>query len=73
MGSHRPKIKATISNTMGRVVKIYGKDEADEYRAALFVDGKHYEPADAFDSDWEGINGTAKAMLEHTEKNRSLS
>ncbi len=69
----KPRIIKLLDNGGNRVVKIYSKDEADEYRAALFVGGVHYEPADAFDDDRESIEGTAYAMLIHTEKCKGLS
>lgn len=44
-------------------VKVYKDSEWGEFRARLYVDGKLYEPADAFDTDKESILHTAKDML----------
>ena len=51
-------------------VKVYYDPEYSEYVAKIYRNGKHYEPADAFDGDRESIIGTAESMLRESAKRK---
>lgn len=50
------------STETNRTVLVYFDSETQEYVCKLFVDNKHYEPADYFTNDYEDAIGTAKEM-----------
>lgn len=56
---------ATTTKIKTIVANIYRDADTDEYAVKLFVDGKHYEPADYFTSDREDAINTADAMVKH--------
>lgn len=55
-------------NGASRTVKVYYDSDLAEYVAKLYVDGKHYEPADYFTDDKGDALGTASAMLNPTKE-----
>jgi hypothetical protein len=60
------KIFETPANTTdgtSRVAKVHKDSETGEFRCRLYVDGKAYEPADAFETDKEAAEDTARIMV----------
>lgn len=62
------KLVKTISGEVGRSVKVYFNRDNDEYVAKLFVNGKHYEPADYFTDDRDDAIETATHMAKEPKK-----
>lgn len=48
-------------------VKVHYNSQLDEFKASLFINGKHYEPADYFTDDREDCVKTAHSMLASKE------
>lgn len=51
-----------------REVRVYSKNDFDEYTVRLFVNGKEHKGAEYFDEDRESAIGTAREMASAPEK-----
>lgn len=60
---------AKITYSANTEVKVSYNSDLREYVAKLYIEGKHYEPADAFEDDKESMLGTAHTMAMQAARN----